>query len=96
MPTNNDDMEEAYQGTIFQIKKEIIQYTLSLIQDSGMEVDSLRDFMKGFYVSKFVSLVNVIHKLHGNAPPDDEIIYQEYLKKINSSEKLQKLLNELI
>ena len=89
-------MEEAYHGTVFQIKKEIIQYTLSLIQDSGMEVDSLRDFMKGFYVSKFVSLVNVIHKLHGNTPPDDEIIYQEYLKKINSSEKLQKLLNELI
>ena len=96
MPTNEDDMEETYQKILFQINKEIIQYTLSLIQDAGLEVDNLRDFMKGYYISKFVWMLNTIHVAHGNPPNDNETIFQEYLKKISSSEKLKELLNELL
>ena len=96
MPTSEDDMEEAYQGTLFQINKEIIQYTLSQIQDLGLEVDNLRDFMKGYYVSKFVSLLSLIHIQHGNPHSDNPILFQEYLKKITSSEKLKGLLDELL
>lgn len=96
MPTNDDDMEEAYQKTLFQINKEIIQYTLSLIQDAGLEVDNLRDFMKGYYISKFVLLLTHIHLLHGNSPPDNEIIFQEYLRKISYSKKLKELLDTLL
>jgi len=96
MFSNEDDMEEAYQGTLFQINEVIIQYTLSLIQTTGMDVENLRDFMKGYYVSKFVSLLSITHKLHGNPPNDDEIIFQEYLKKISSSEKLKDILNQIL
>lgn len=96
MPTNNDDMEEAYQKTLFQINEEIVKYVLSLIQDADLEVDNLRDFMKGYYISKFSLLLMLIHMQHGNTPKDDEIIFQEYLKKINSSEKLKDILNQLL
>jgi len=96
MPTNEDDMEETYQKILIQINKEVIQYTLSLIQDAGLEVDNLRDFMKGYYISKFVWMLNTIHVVHGNLPKDNETIFQEYLKKISSSEKLKELLDELL
>ena len=96
MPTNADDMEEAYNMTLFQIDERLIKYTLSLIQDAGLEVDNLRDFLKGYYLSKFVTLLSFIHKKNGNPIRDDEVIFQEYLKKINSSEKLKDILNQLL
>ena len=96
MVTNEDDMEEAYQKILLQINNELIQYTLSLIQDSGMEVENLRDFMKGYYVSKFVLILNMIHMNHGNPPNDNETIFQEYLKKISSSPKLKQILDGLL
>ena len=96
MPTNEDDMEEAYQKILFEINKKIIQYTLSQIQDLGLEVDNLRDFMKGYYVSKFVLFLTIIHKQHDNPHIDNPILFQEYLKKIISSEKLKGLLDELL
>lgn len=96
MTTNEDDMEEAYQKTLVQMDERTVQYTLSLIQDAGLEVENLKDFMKGFYISKFVSLLSTIHLLHGNHPNNNETIYQAYLKKIGSSEKLKDLLNELV
>ncbi|MGH2612003.1 MAG: hypothetical protein ACRDFB_03010 [Rhabdochlamydiaceae bacterium] len=89
-------MEEAYQKTLFQINEEIIKYVLSLIQDAELEVDDLRDFMKGYYVSKFSLLLMFIHMQNGNPPKDDEIIFQEYLKKISSSKKLKNILNQLL
>ena len=96
MPSNNDDMEEVYQKILIGINEGMIKYTLSLIQDAGLEVDNLRDFMKGYFVSKFVWMLTIVHATHGNPPNDDEIIFQEYLKKINSSEKLKDLLNQLL
>lgn len=96
MVTNEDDMEEAYQKILLQINNELIQYTLSLIQDSGMEVENLRDFMKGYYVSKFVLILNIIHMNHGNPHNDNETIFQEYLKKISSSPKLKQILDGLL
>jgi len=96
LPTSEDDMEEAYQKILFQINKKMVQYTLSLIQDAGLEVENLRDFMKGYYISKFVLLLNIIHQAHGNPPNDNEITFQEYLRTINSSEKLKDLLDELL
>jgi len=96
MPTNLDDMEQAYQGIVFQMTESIIQYTLSLIQDEGMQVDNIRDFMKGYYVNSFITTLRNIHILNLNNPIDDNIIFQEYLKKITSSEKLEKLLSDLL
>lgn len=96
MPTSADDMEEAYQTTLLLINMEIIQYTLSLIQDAGMEVENLRDFMKGYYVNYFVTTLRNIHILHENPPIDDHIMFQEYLKKICSSEKLKDHLDQLL
>lgn len=97
MTTNEDDMEKAYQYVLFEINEEVIQYTLSLIQDAGLEVDSLRDFMKGYYVSKFSLILAHTHMASGNHPSQDNpIIFQEYLKKINSSEKLKNILNQLL
>jgi len=84
-------MEIAYQKISSGMNNEIIQYTLSLIQNGEFQVDNLRDFMKGYFVSKFVWILNTIHVSNGNPPNDDEIIFQEYLRKINNSEKLKKL-----
>ena len=96
MPTNEDDMEEAYQATLINMDERIIQYALSLIQDSGMRVDNIRDFMKGYYVNFFITTVRNIHFMRRNRPIDDNIIFQEYLKKITSSEKLEKILTDLL
>jgi len=94
--TNEDDMEQAYQATLSLMNKSIIQYTLSLIQDVGMEVDNLRDFMKGYYVNYFITTLRTIHMLHHNNPIDENTVFQEYLKKIASSKKVDGLLKDLI
>lgn len=96
MPTNEDDMEEAYQKILSGINEPTVKYTLSLIQDADLEVENLRDFMKGYYISKFGAALMYIHMKNGNPPNDNEIIYQEYLKKISSSEKLKNILNQLL
>ena len=96
MPTNEDDMEEAYQKILAGINEPTIKYTLALIQDADLEVENLRDFMKGYYISKFGVLLMATHMQNKNPPNDNEIIYQEYLKKISSSEKLKNILNQLL
>ena len=96
MTTNEEDMEIVYQKILSGMNNEIIQYTLSLIQNGGLQVDNLRDFMKGYFVSKFVWVLNITHSANGNPSNDNEIIFQEYLRKINNSEKLKKLLDELL
>lgn len=96
MPTNEDDMEEAYQKILAGINEPVVKYTLSLIQDAGLEVENLRDFMKGYYISKFGVLLMATHIQNKNPPNDNEVIYQEYLKKIASSEKLESILNHLL
>lgn len=96
MHSNEDDMEEAYQKTLSGMNESVIKYTLSLIQDAGLEVDNLRDFMKGYYISKFGLVLMAIHMQNKNPPHDNEIIYQEYLRKISSSEKLKDILNQLL
>jgi len=93
--TNEDDMEQAYQVTLSLMDKSIIQYTLSLIQDVGMEVDNLSDFMKGYYVNYFITTLRTIHIRNRNNPIDENTIFQEYLKKIASSKKLDGLLKDL-
>ena len=96
MSTNKDDMEYAYQMILFQINEDVVKYVLSLIQDAGLEVDNLKDFLKGYYISKFSLILQSLHKNNGNPPNDPEIIIQEYLKKISSSEKLKGIMNKLI
>lgn len=96
MPTNEDDMEQSYQATLYLMNEQIIHYTLSLIQDCGMQVDSIRDFMKGYYVNFFITTLRTIHELNFNHPIDDNIIFQEYLKKITSSVKLDNLITDLL
>ncbi len=96
MVTNEDDMEKAHKIVLEQMTSELIQYTLSLIQDEEIKVDNIRDFMKGYYVNSFVINLREIHRLNFNSPIDDNIIFQQYIKKITSSEKLEKLLNNLL
>ena len=89
-------MEQAYKVILKQMTPEIIQYTLSLIQDSEMQVDNIKDFMKGYYVNSFVINLRTIHIMNFNSAIDDPLIFQEYIKKIVSSEKLEKLLSKLL
>ena len=90
-------LEHSYNLLIDNLNKDIIEYTLHLIQDNDMDVENIRDFMKGYYVSKFgtVSIENLLQQL-GKRQFENEMLYQEYTKKIANSKKLKQLLDEIV
>ena len=96
MSTNDDDMESVCNEIIKNMDKKIIEQILSYIQ-SEWKVDNLRDFVKGYFVSKFGFNLNIVHQLNLNKFEDDnQIHYNEYLTKIVNSKKLNDMLNDLI
>ena len=90
-------LEHSYNLIIDNLNKEIIQYTLHLIQDNGIDVEHIRDFMKGYFVSKFgtSSMGQLVQQL-GKRQFEDEMLYQEYTKKIVNSKKLKQLLDDIV
>ena len=90
-------LEHSYNLVIDNLNKNIIEYTLHLIQDNDMDVENIRDFMKGYFVSKFgiVSMGNLLQQL-GKHQFENEMLYQEYTKKIANSKKLKQLLDEIV
>lgn len=90
-------LEHSYNLIINNLNKEIIQYTLHLIQDNGMDVQNIGDFMKGYFVSKFgMSCTGQLLQQLGRRQFENEMLYQEYVTKVANSEKLKQLLDEIV
>ena len=94
-PTTDDEMEQAYQAV--DIDRDTVEYILSHIQKGTLDVSNIRDFFKGFLVQSFVRNLTTIRSQNGTINGEhNEISYQEYLKKVTSSEKLKKILDEIL
>ena len=93
--TSKDDMENAYQSTLKLINRDMIGYTVNLVQ-SGVEINDMRSYMQGVLTSSFIRAVNMLHTLNGNPPMDPESELKPYITKLCNNENLEKILKEFL
>lgn len=93
--TSKDDMENAYQSTLKMINRDVIGYTINLIQ-SGVEINDLRSFMQGVLTSSFIRAVNTLHMANSNPLMDPEPELKPYITKLCNNEDLEKILKEFL
>lgn len=100
LPDNTDDLESAYEMIEKIIDsgkvKEMLLYNIAQIQNSALDVEYPKDYIKGYLVCSFGHLVQKKHRMNANHPFDNGIQYETYVNKIVSSPKLKKLMDEII
>lgn len=93
--TSKDDIEMAYDATLKMINRDVIGYTVNLVQ-SGIEINDLRSFMQGFLTSTFIRTLNLAHIKNDNPPMDPEPELKPYITKLCNNENLEKILKEFL
>lgn len=92
---SKDDIEMAYDATLKMINRDVIGYTVNLIQ-SGIEINDLRSFMQGLLTSTFIRTLNMLHAKNDNPPMDLEPELKPYIAKLCNNENLEKILKEFL